>query len=134
MKSGGRAALVSVAINRLLCSKCPIGIVSDLRLVLAQVFACAGLPTKGGGEPWLTGKMGLVGDTAGASPNKTACAGLTTEEEEEGKRAKAALEEGDGDGAGDDEDGEDGDYKKRGKFFTHLKKNEVRLLPYAPLL
>ncbi len=50
--------------------------------------------------------------------------GLTTEEEEEGKRAKAALEAGEG-GEGD-EDGEGGDYKERGKFFTHLKKTEAR--------
>jgi hypothetical protein len=50
--------------------------------------------------------------------------GLTTEEEEEGRRAKAALEAGEG-GEGD-EDGEGGDYKERGKFFTHLKKTEAR--------
>jgi hypothetical protein len=48
-------------------------------------------------------------------------AGLTEEEKAEGTRAKDALEEE----AGGMEDGEDGDYKGKSQFFTHLKKSEV---------
>ena len=46
-------------------------------------------------------------------------AGLTEDEKAEGERAKDALEEE----AGGNE--EDGDYKGKSQFFTHLKKSEV---------
>ncbi len=46
-------------------------------------------------------------------------AGLTEGEKAEGERAKEALEEE----AGGNE--EDGDYKGKSQFFTHLKKSEV---------
>ena len=102
----------------------PIGVDLDLQFYQHSILHVQGSFHKRRTRKARKLKQNCAGVTAGA----IACAGLTTEEEEEGKRAKAALEEGDGDGAADDEDGEDGDYKKRGKFFTHLKKNEVRLL------
>ena len=52
--------------------------------------------------------------------------GLTTEEKEEGRKAKEALEE---EAGGDGEDGEGGNYKGKSQFFTHLKKSEVRHTP-----
>ena len=50
-------------------------------------------------------------------------AGLTEEEKTEGERAKAALAE---EGGGDGEDGDEGNYKNKSQFFTHLKKSEAR--------
>ncbi len=51
-------------------------------------------------------------------------AGLTEEEKAEGERARQALED---EAGGNEDDGEEGNYKNKSQFFTHLKKSEVPL-------